>query len=329
MSGTIDGGAHSDFVDFHFEGNDEMEDGRPWLAEPPGALPRKVALEPRQPGRHAVLAELTPSSPSGTGAGVGETVFHPEPHAIIRGSPRPWPRRPPPSLDEVVHVSAAMVSFAALEVRFPRQLEHHLAGHYVLQQGCHQNGILSRHASQLAHSPNVRSRPSLIGSRPGRYGDKFELEAGLTPPAAPEARTAIPNPPRPSPAASSTWEELIGEGPQAPGPHIASGEGCGASSSLPRIIPLSASTTRSMCGKYGTIPYIPDRRAGSMKKSNLQKHLYSAATARGPRSSDTSISTSMGGASSGGTPIEASSQRSVSPSRRGDTQQVSLAAGGL
>jgi hypothetical protein len=26
MSGTIDGGAPSDFVDFHFEGNDEMED---------------------------------------------------------------------------------------------------------------------------------------------------------------------------------------------------------------------------------------------------------------------------------------------------------------
>ncbi len=26
MCGTIDGGAHSDFVDFHFVGNDEMED---------------------------------------------------------------------------------------------------------------------------------------------------------------------------------------------------------------------------------------------------------------------------------------------------------------
>ena len=26
MGGTIDGGAHSDFVDFHFHGNDEMEE---------------------------------------------------------------------------------------------------------------------------------------------------------------------------------------------------------------------------------------------------------------------------------------------------------------
>jgi len=26
QSGTINGGAHSDFVDFHFQGNDEMED---------------------------------------------------------------------------------------------------------------------------------------------------------------------------------------------------------------------------------------------------------------------------------------------------------------
>jgi hypothetical protein len=26
MGGTIDGGAHSDFVDFHFWGNDEMEE---------------------------------------------------------------------------------------------------------------------------------------------------------------------------------------------------------------------------------------------------------------------------------------------------------------
>jgi hypothetical protein len=26
MSGTINGGAHSDFVDFHFQGNDEMEE---------------------------------------------------------------------------------------------------------------------------------------------------------------------------------------------------------------------------------------------------------------------------------------------------------------
>jgi hypothetical protein len=26
MCGTIDGGAHSDFVDFHFQGNDEMEE---------------------------------------------------------------------------------------------------------------------------------------------------------------------------------------------------------------------------------------------------------------------------------------------------------------
>ena len=26
MYGTINGGAHSDFVDFHFQGNDEMED---------------------------------------------------------------------------------------------------------------------------------------------------------------------------------------------------------------------------------------------------------------------------------------------------------------
>ena len=26
MSGTINGGAHRDFLDFHFEGNDEMED---------------------------------------------------------------------------------------------------------------------------------------------------------------------------------------------------------------------------------------------------------------------------------------------------------------
>jgi hypothetical protein len=26
MCGTINGGAHSDFVDFHFQGNDEMED---------------------------------------------------------------------------------------------------------------------------------------------------------------------------------------------------------------------------------------------------------------------------------------------------------------
>jgi hypothetical protein len=26
MGGTIDGGAHSDFVDFHFRGNDEMEE---------------------------------------------------------------------------------------------------------------------------------------------------------------------------------------------------------------------------------------------------------------------------------------------------------------
>ena len=76
MSGTIDGGAHSDFVDFHFEGNDEMEDGRPWLAEPPGRCREK------SPSSHASPAATQccrthPVQPERTGAGVGETVFHP------------------------------------------------------------------------------------------------------------------------------------------------------------------------------------------------------------------------------------------------------------
>jgi hypothetical protein len=106
---------------------------------------QKVVFEPSQPGRHAVFAEL-PVQPERAVTREDEVILGPQPHAIILG-PRDPRHDDPRVLHEVVHVSAAMIVLAALEVTLPRQLEHHVTGQVLYKIRDHST------------SPAIRRRP--------------------------------------------------------------------------------------------------------------------------------------------------------------------------